>query len=305
MIALLSLVPFILSLFDDNMVYMAMLMVCAVLLAILIVPFFLMYNGIVMMKKEGKHISHLLSLFFGIAILAGEIATVMLVLKLGLSGDDRPLASPFTIAVAFVSMTMIYISVSFLVFMLYTIFLQIVPIKKDFDYVIILGAGLLHGDQLSKLLKDRLDKAIEIYRKDPTPPVMVPSGGQGSDETIAEAGAMKKYLLEKGIPEKDIMPEMRSTSTFENLKFSKELIDARGGRKYTALVTSNYHVYRALRYSKKNALACTGVGSRVAFYYWPSALIREYIAIHSEKKHALIFICGWLLNAALLIYFIT
>ena len=304
-IALLSMFPFVLSMFDEHMVYALLFLLYSTMLALLIVPFFLIHNGIVMLKKEGKHISHLLSLFLGLAILAGELSTIGLVVKYSFSDYDRFFASFISIAGSFISMSVIYVSVSFLIFMLYTLFLHIIPIKKDFDYVIILGAGLLKGDRISKLLKDRLDKAIEIYRKDPTPPVMVPSGGKGSDEHISEAEAMKKYLLENGIPEDDIMPEMQSANTFENLKYSKELIDAKGGRKYTALVTSNYHVYRALRHSKKNGLECTGVGSRVAFYYWPSALIREFIAIHSEKKHAVIFFGGWALNALLLIYFIT
>ena len=67
------------------------------------------------------------------------------------------------------------------------------------------------------------------------------------------------------------------------------------GRKYTTLVTSNYHVYRALRYCRKIGHDCTGIGSHVAFYYWPSALIREFVAIHSEKKHFIMLVAGWVL----------
>ena len=104
---------------------------------------------------------------------------------------------------------------------------------------------------------------------------------------------MKRYLLEQGIPESDIIMEDKSATTLENLKFSKDIIDSREGRKYTALVTSNYHVYRALRYCRKVGLKCKGIGSHVAMYYWPSALIREYIAVHSEKKHAILFALGW------------
>ena len=104
-----------------------------------------------------------------------------------------------------------------------------------------------------------------------------------------------KYLLENGVPEDDIIVEDQSRTTYENLKFSKKILDSMDGRKYTALVTSNYHVYRALRYCREVGLKCTGIGSRVAFYYWPSALIREFIAIHAEKKHALIFFIGWLI----------
>ena len=132
-----------------------------------------------------------------------------------------------------------------------------------------------------------------VYRKDPSPTKFIPSGGKGADESISEAEAMKRYLLEQGIPEDDIILEDKSTTTLENLKFSKNIIDSREGRKYTALVTSNYHVYRALRYCRRVGLKCKGIGSHVAFYYWPSALIREFIAVHTEKKHAILFILGW------------
>ena len=71
-----------------------------------------------------------------------------------------------------------------------------------------------------------------------------------------------------------------------------------------ALVTSNYHVYRALRYARKCNLKCTGIGSHVAFYYWPSALIREYIAIHAEKKHAIMLAAGYVAILGLTFYMI-
>ena len=126
-------------------------------------------------------------------------------------------------------------------------------------------------------------------------PVIIPSGGQGPDEKISEAAAMKGYLLAHGIPEDRIIPEDRSATTKENLAFSKAIIDAREGGKKTALVSSNYHVYRCLRLAREVGLTCTGIGADVALYFWPGALIREFIAIHAEKKHAVLFIAGWLL----------
>ena len=175
---------------------------------------------------------------------------------------------------------------------------MLIPQKRDFDYVIIHGAGLSGGEKLTKLLAERVDKAMLVYRKDPTPPYLIPSGGRGGDEKISEAEAMKRYMIENGIPEDHILAEDRSATTFENLTNSKKIIDARGGRRYTALVTSNYHVYRALRYCKKIGLQCTGIGSHVAFYYWPCALIREYVAVHAEKKHAVMLAAGWILVLA-------
>jgi uncharacterized SAM-binding protein YcdF (DUF218 family) len=263
----------------------------------MIVPFFLIHNGIVMIRNEGRCAAHLLSLALGIAILVGEILTaynvVIYSMEYGLEAHGVYYHSTAYLVTTLIAVTVIYGSVSFLIFMIYSVFLMIIPRSKDFDYVIIHGAGLIDGDKVSRLLKERLDKAILVYRKDPSPTKLIPSGGKGSDEKLSEAEAMKKYLLEQGIPESDIIMEDQSATTLENLRFSKNIIESREGRKYTALVTSNYHVYRALRYCRKVGLKCKGIGSHVAFYYWPSALIREFIAVHSEKKHAVLFALGW------------
>lgn len=270
----------------------------AVVLTLLIAPIFLIINGIVMIRREGHSLGNLLSLGLGLAIGVGEFATALAVLMPTISftiwdGENYLLEiSGFSM---FLSCSVLYFSMSFVVFMLYCIFLMIVPRKRDFDYVIIHGAGLLGGDRVSKLLADRLDKAIEVYQMAPVPPVLIPSGGKGSDETISEAEAMAGYLQEKGIPADRIIREDQSTTTFENLANSKAIIDAQGGSRHTALVTSNYHVYRALRYCHRIGLKCVGIGSHVAFYYWPSALIREFIAVHAEKKHFIVLMVGWFL----------
>ena len=299
-LAILSMFPFIVNLTGNYGNLVAVAIADTTLLLLLAVPFFLIYNGIVMIMKEGRRLSHALSLALGIAIFIGEALVIVFAVLYSITFNpaDRYAMyhSVWFIAGLVFTLTVIYVSMSFLIFMLYTMFLHIVPRTRDFDYVIIHGAGLLKGDRISRLLEDRLNKAIDIYRMDPTPPKLIPSGGKGADETISEAEAMKAYLLEHDIPESDIILEDRSRTTYENLQYSKQILDAQEGRKYTALVTSNYHVYRALRYCRKIGLSCTGIGSRVAFYYWPSALIREFIAIHAEKKHTVIFVIGWVLS---------
>ena len=297
--ALLSLFPFMINLAGEHGGRLVGLTADVVLLCLLIVPFFLMVNGVIMLKNEGPRLPHMLSLFLGIAVFIGEVLAAALVLSHAFYYSPEEIKtlhhSVWFLAGLILCVSVIYVSSTFVIFMLYTLFLQIIPKKKDFDYVIIHGAGLLQGDKLSKLLRDRLDKAIAVYRKDPTPPRLIPSGGRGGDETISEAEAMTQYLVENGIPASDILMEKESKTTLENIMFSKQILDAQEGPKYTALVTSNYHVYRALRYCREAGLSCTGIGSRVAFYYWPSALIREFIAIHAERKHAIIFAVGWLL----------
>ena len=288
LVALAVTVPFLCSLAGDHAVEIFALVVFATAVLLLLLPFLLIANGFVVLRHEGFSLSNMLSLLFGLLILVGELASFATVFFLF---DSRYvwLAS----AVFAFGVSVVYLCVVFLSFMLYTLFIQVIPKKRDFDYVIIHGAGLMHGEELTPLLRMRVDKAIEVYRKDPTPPVLVPSGGQGSDENISEAEAMARYLRAKGIPEDRILLEDRSTSTMENLRYSQELIESRPGRHYTALVTNNYHVFRALRYTLQLGFPCTGIGSPTALYYWPSALIREFAAIMHEKRNLRLFLVGW------------
>ncbi len=297
--------PFVLNISGSHVTDVFVAVLWTMMILLMITPVFLIFNGVVTIRKEGRQISHLLSLALGITILLGEIAFLINIICYIFSSfqttEDVYGKSPLVIIGNVFHTSVIYVSMSFLVFMIYVLFLQIIPWKKDFDYVIIHGSGLIDGDRVPKLLSDRLDKAIYVYNKCEVNPKLIPSGGQGDDETVPEAHAMRDYLIARGIPEEDIIVEDKSATTLENLQFSKEIIEKRGGNGRITLVTSNYHVYRALRYCRKIGLKCVGIGSHVAFYYWPSALIREYIAIHYEKKHAVIFILGWIINVALVI----
>lgn len=261
-----------------------------VMVALFLVPVLLTVNGIQMLRREGFSLSHVLSLALGVFVGAGEIATVLYVL--GLS-EFIPFGN--NLWTLFAAFTVFYFSFLVLCFVLYSVFIQIMPRRMDFDYVIIHGSGLLGGEKLTPLLQARVDKAIEIYGKCAKKPVVIPSGGQGPDEKISEAQAMKDYLMTRGIPEEHIVPEDASATTEENLINSKAIIDARDGRKKTALVSSNYHIYRCLRLARKLRLKCTGIGAKVALYYWPSALIREFLAVFLTKGFLIWSLLGYLL----------
>ena len=268
------------------------ILIFAVLLS---VPAVLIENGVIMYRKEGRSLQNMLSLIMGILVGVGELCFFLFfIFPIFWSDRNSEFITTGMKVLLFISLSVIYVSVVFVSFMSYTVLLQLIPRKRDFDYVIIHGSGLLRGREVSKLLADRIDKAIEVYGKDPTPPILIPSGGKGRDEEISEAEAMEQYLIEHGIPKDHIIKEDRSTTTRENLVFSKKIIDERAADPYVALVTSNYHVYRALSLCDDIDLECTGIGAHVARYYWPSALLREFAAIMSKKKNLLIFIAGWL-----------
>ena len=268
------------------------ILIFAVLLS---VPAVLIENGVIMYHKEGRSLQNMLSLLMGILVGVGELCFFLFfIFPIFWSDQNSEFITTGMKVLLFISLSVIYVSVVFVSFMSYTVLLQLIPRKRDFDYVIIHGSGLLRGREVSKLLADRIDKAIEVYEKDPTPPILIPSGGKGRDEEISEAEAMEQYLIEHGIPKDHIIKEDRSATTRENLAFSKKIIDERDADPYVALVTSNYHVYRALSLCDDIDLECTGIGAHVARYYWPSALLREFAAIMSKKKNLLIFIAGWL-----------
>ncbi len=112
------------------------------------------------------------------------------------------------------------------------------------DAIIVLGAGL-RGDQPGSELRSRLDRAIDYHAENPDALIVV-SGGKGSREQISEAEAMARYLLKAGISESQIIKEDRSTNTYENFVFSKELLDIRLGEGYRiAFVSNDFHIFRA------------------------------------------------------------
>ena len=269
------------------------------MLALLMVPILLIINGIQMIKRESLCLSHVLSLALGVFVGIGEIAAGFYffnsIFLTNFSGKINFLA-------LFLFLTVFYFSALILIFVIYSIFIQILPHRMNFNYVIIHGCGLAGGTRITKLLSNRVDKAIEIYNKCKVKPIIIPSGGQGSDEKLSEAQAMKNYLLEKGIPEEAIIMEDQSSTTEENLIRSRRIIDGREGKKKTALVSSNYHSCRWLRLARKVGFKCTGIGAKVAFYYWPSALIREFIAVFVSPGFLILSLIGYIIFICPVLY---
>lgn len=144
--------------------------------------------------------------------------------------------------------------------------------------VLVLGAGL-RGDRPSRILRERLDAAYAYLIAHPEAACVL-SGGQGPDEWCTEAAAMKAYLLEKGIDESRLYLEERSTSTAENLAFSRELMEREGLSLSVALVTQEFHQCRAQAFAKKQGF--TQVGAITAHTQWelfPSYWIRDFAGL--------------------------
>ena len=110
----------------------------------------------------------------------------------------------------------------------------------DADYLIVLGCQV-NGTVPSRMLRQRLDAAVAYLSANPDT-IAIVSGGQGNGEDITEAAAMHGYLTAHGIAPERIIPEARSTSTMEKLRFSMELMDEGAS---VAIVSNEFHLYRA------------------------------------------------------------
>ena len=262
---------------------------------------FLIYNGLILLKREGRSKANYLSMLLGIVIL---LFFALMSFRLGGRHELFYTNHFLNILFAFIAYSYFIFGFAFVAFMLYSILYLFIPKKKHYDFIIIHGAGLLDGEKVTPLLKRRIDKAVEAYHKSKNPRIkIIASGGQGGDEKISEAQAICNYLLEEtDVPREAILLEEDSTTTYENLLFSKEM----GERLVTSprflFVTNDYHVFRTSTYARRIGMKGDGLGCRTAAYYIPSAFIREYIALCVKMRWLFITLYVLLILALIFSY---
>jgi len=245
------------------------------------------FNSKVLLEKEGRKVRNLLLAVFGLVFFIMMIWYVFVIFT---NIEHEIWHILFFYAFLIFGYTMfLYTSV-----MAYATIYLFTPIFYEPNYIIALGSGLI-GDKVPPLLASRLDEAVKQYKKYGERPYIIVSGGQGSDEKVSEAYAMKEYVVDvHQIPTQKILMEDQSTNTEQNLAFSKEIMDKHAqGKKYRSLfVTNNFHVFRASIYAKKARLDAQGVGSKTALYYLPNAFTREFIGLLEMYKwiHVTIFL---------------
>lgn len=177
---------------------------------------------------------------------------------------------------------------------------------SNLDYVIVLGARV-KDTGISKSLQKRLDKAIQYVADNPAT-ILVLSGGQGEDEPVTEASAMRDYLVFNGIKEEQLILESRSTSTVENIAYSKILIEEDQAHRKAqrqnhpiimepgtfeevpdkpikiGVITSDFHVFRAQQIAKKRGIPdIYGISCESDPILFVHFCVRECMAILKDK----------------------
>ena len=283
-----------------NNYILGLILIALVLLTPFLTIIFLLINTVVVVKNNGFSLTSMLPLLMaGFLILL--IASPAIVNNL-----DPDTHRVVVVLLGLFILEGLWFSFTFVALLFYSWIYRILPRRRTYDYIIIHGAGL-DGPRPTPLLAGRIDKALELWNKQHQHGKFVVSGGQGADEVVSEAQAMRDYLLEKDVPLDVILMEDKSTTTWENLKYSIGIINndwttaagaisadtsASSGSSAAstisadftaAVVTSDFHVFRCAEYAHNLGLKADGIGSHTKGWYWPTAFIREFIAI--TKAH--------------------
>lgn len=144
---------------------------------------------------------------------------------------------------------------------------------KNVPYLIILGAKV-KGDQMSKALYERAKTGLVYLQENPHTKVIV-TGGQGPDEKISEAEAVRRFFVEKGIDEKRILIENRSVTTYENINFAKKLYEV----KEAVIVSNDFHLFRAIKLSENLGIKSYPLAADTPKVVKAKLYAREYLAI--------------------------
>lgn len=147
---------------------------------------------------------------------------------------------------------------------------------KELDYIVVLGAQLKTTGP-SRVLQYRLDTAYEYLTAHPDTKVIV-SGGQGSNEPASEAQGMYDYLVKRGIEPDRIILEDKSVNTEQNIRFSKDFLQADTDK--VGVVSNNFHVFRAVKLAKAAGYRnVVGIAAPATAFYLPNNMLREFFGV--------------------------
>jgi len=152
-----------------------------------------------------------------------------------------------------------------------------IPPAEDYDAIIVLGAQVKPDGELSLQLQWRLDAAVKAWQESPC--WVVTCGARGSNEPIEEAYAMRDYLIGQGVSPEMILTEAESFNTRQNIAHAAELLRDKDVER-VAVVTSDYHVPRALAIAEDAGLEACGIGAptKLGMRYWLKNHGREGLA---------------------------
>ena len=142
-------------------------------------------------------------------------------------------------------------------------------------YMLVLGAQVYETGEPSRQLLARLETALDWWKSHPDT-VIVACGGRGSNEPAAEGDVMRDWLIARGVPEGQVFSESASVNTRENIDRARGIIGNDSER--IIIVTSDYHLPRALAIARDAGLNVCGLGAPTLPEWWIKNHFREVLA---------------------------
>ena len=180
-----------------------------------------------------------------------------------------------------ISLVLYILLAAYLCFLSFIYFYGSTDVTYNEDVIIVLGGGLRPDGTPAQQLRNRLDGCIEYCRNNPDAYVVV-SGGLNKRIGVVEADSMADYLIQKGLDPDKIIKEPNSTSTRENLEYTKAILDRRG-ISYSdgiVVVTNNYHIFRGKYYAHQKGFdKVTAISMPTGMITLIPSLLRESCAI--------------------------
>ncbi|MEE0653973.1 YdcF family protein [uncultured Bifidobacterium sp.] len=263
----------------DAMLWIGVLAAAVVIAFPLLLGVFLTAEGCRLLRREGVTAANCLSLAAGLFILL-DLTLIPYLVSLVRNGV-------FAWCFALASACVLFFSAQLAIYCLSSIVnLVHIGTPKRLKQIVVLGSGLL-GTTVPPLLQNRILTGIRLQHDAPHA-VLILSGGQGPGEDVPEGRAMMAWALQHGADPARTVAEERSRNTEENLEYSARLFPDPLGR--TAIVSTRYHVLRALLLSKRLHIDAVGYGSATTWYFSLNALLREFIAfvVMTRKRQAIV-----------------
>ena len=147
--------------------------------------------------------------------------------------------------------------------------------QNGYEIALILGARVHEGGRLSDMLRDRMDVGIRLYHEGAVRKLLL--SGDGSGEW-SETKYMKRYAMENGVAEEDILTDDEGFSTYESVLRAKEEYRL----EKCVIVTQKYHLYRALYIAK--TMEIEALGADAALYTYAGQLYRDIREVLARVK---------------------
>ena len=132
------------------------------------------------------------------------------------------------------------------------------PPVGAYDAIIVLGAQVKPSGEPSLQLQWRIDAAAKAWKERES--LIVVCGARGANEPATEASVMRDELIKQGVQEDMILMDEKSFNTRQNIANAAKLLEGREVN-HVLVVTSDYHLARAMAIAEDAGLSASGVGA--------------------------------------------